>query len=144
MRADLLPFLALAACAGSRGLLEPDPPSLDFGEVDFQQEMPEGGYGLVEVQVWNHGKAQVEPQIPGFDRSRLCMNGWTDAGAIDLGPLPPESYILLQVGVCGYQPGDRDTLVEGDIQIVSDASDPLVLLPWSFTPIRDLGDDTGP
>jgi len=134
-------LLLVAGCGGSNTLLEFDPPSVDWGVVDFQQDLPEGGYGQVDVSVWNRGERAVDLQVGSFDLDRLCVNGWTGEGPYPLGPLNPGSFYLLAMGVCGYVMGERDTLVAGQIDVEDDDGVVLASLPWSFTPIRDL--DTG-
>lgn len=139
----LFPVL-LGACGGPGGDLRPDPPSLDFGPVDFMQVMPSNGYLATEVTLHNEGEGPLSIQIPNFDQTHLCMEGWDGhEGPIELPTLDPDAWYLLVVGVCGYETGERDSEVRGSIQLVNDGQDPLVTLPWSFTPIRDLGGDTG-
>lgn len=138
--ASLLPFLA--ACGTSGGDLRVEPAFLDFGEVDFQDALPEGGYGRREVALTNEGSAPVQVTIPGFDGERLCVTGLDPAEApLALPAIEPGSRYLLYVGVCGYLPGERDTRVDGSIMLVNDGVDPVVTVDYAFTPTRDIGSD---
>jgi hypothetical protein len=141
----LLPLLA-AACFPDEGVLVVDPPSIDWGEVDFQQTMPMEGYDQRAVDLLNDGARDLTVRIPGFDRVHLCLEGFEDQeGVIELPTIAPGSRYILLLAVCGYdmEAGELETTFHGRVQCVNDGADPVEMLPYTFTPVRNLGDDTG-
>lgn len=143
--AALLTLLA-AACARDEAVLVVDPPSIDWGEVDFQQPMPMEGYDQRAVDLINDGAKDLTVRIPGFDRLHLCLEGFEDQeGVIELPALSPGSRYVLLLAVCGYdmEAGELETSFQGRVQLVNDGADPVEMLEYSFIPVRNLGDDTG-
>ncbi len=143
-----IPLLAvlLCACAGDEGVLVLDPPSIDWGEVNFQEVMPMEGYDQREVDITNEGVRDLEIRIPSYDRVHLCMEGFEDQeGIIQLPSLSPESRYVLKLSVCSYdmEAGEIGTTFEGRIQLINDGADPVEMIEYSFTPVRDQGGDTG-
>ena len=136
--------LLLPACRGPRGSLQVEPLSIDFGEVDFQQEMPDGGYDPRVITLSNRGEQDLDVWLPGYDQERLCLEGFTAAeGVIELPTLSPGSPYLLTLSVCGYLSGERDLEVEGALRFLNDGEEPAVDLEYRFIPVRELGEDTG-
>jgi hypothetical protein len=144
-----LPFALFApalACSPEEGVLVVDPPSVDWGEVDFQQPMPMEGYDQRAVNLINDGMQDLSIRIPGYDRVHLCLEGFEDQeGVIELPSLTPGSRYILLPAVCGYdvEAGEIGTTFHGHIQFVNDGADPVEMLEYDFTPVRHIGDDTG-
>ena len=78
----------------------------------------------------------------GYDDDYLCIEGFPDGGALELGTLPPGATYNLEIAVCGYLPGDLTNEVSGSIVFDHDGEGS-PSLDWSFTPIRDFEEDTG-
>ncbi|MFH1463906.1 MAG: hypothetical protein ABIO70_05950 [Pseudomonadota bacterium] len=136
----------LSACTPEEGVLVLDPPSLDWGEIDFQQSMPLEGFDQREVNLINDGVKDLTIRIPGYDRVHLCLEGFEDQeGIVELPTLSPGSRYILLPAVCGYdvEAGEIGTTFHGRLQFVNDGTDPVELLEYSFTPVRHIGDDTG-
>ena len=130
----------LAACSAPELHARPD--DLDFGEVDFAQEMPSEGYELQDVTLQNKSDSTLSLYITNFDFEHLCLQGFSEIPA-DLGSINPGSSYALYVSVCDYieENGERDDLIEGEITI--EYNDKYTLqIPWSFTPVLNLSTDT--
>ncbi len=142
----LLPPLALlVACAGEEGVLVLEPPVIEWGEIDFQVTTPMYGHDPVQVDLVNEGTRDLNITVLGYDRERLCLEGYEgEDGAFDLPTLSPDSRAVLKIGVCGYLTGatwrEAGTEVRGRIHLMNDGADPVELLEYSFTPVRDQGD----
>ena len=119
------------------------PSSLNFGEVDFHQPMPDGGFSPLELSLTNTGEKDIDLTVVNFDFERLCLEGYTNTPA-SLSSLSPSSNFILLVSVCGYieEAGERDDLLEGSIDIDYGA-DELLSIQWSFTPVLNISTDTG-
>jgi hypothetical protein len=114
--------------------------TLDWGEVDFQVEMPEEGYDPQVVTVTNSGTGGLDLTVV-YDEDHLCIQGF-ESSPLTLPGLDEGSSYVLSVAVCGYQTGERDTEVTGQVRFRADGLyDEEV--DWSFVPVRDLGVDTG-
>ena len=133
----MLAFL-LFAC-GAAGELSVFPSSLDFGEVDFQLEMPEEGYGALTVALKNVGETDLDISVSHVDFDRLCLQGFT-AEPIDLGTLRPNQSYSIKVGVCDYsrETGERDNLVSDYISIDHNGANSPSSIQWSFTPVENI------
>jgi hypothetical protein len=130
MNRALLLCPLLAACAPEEGVLVLEPASIEW------------------VDLVNEGSRDLEIRVLGYDRERLCLEGYEhEEGAFDLPTLSPGSRAVLLVGVCGYLTGDTwseiGSEVRGRIQLLNDGADPVEMLEYSFTPVRDQGGDTG-
>lgn len=141
--------MLLLALGCSQGALEITPNPLSFGVIDFHNGPPaecdedDGGCAPEDVILRNAGDAEMTITSSGYDGDYLCVNGHPPDTELDLGVLPPGATLLLSASVCGYNPGDRDSEVSGEIRFSTDGADDPVLT-WSFTPIRDIaGGDTG-
>lgn len=119
------------------------PEELDFGEVDFSEEMPEGGYSPLALRLTNESTKDLSLYITDFDFNHLCLLGFSDLPA-DLGSLSPDSSYSAMVSVCDYieENGERDDLLQGTITVAYNEKYTLSI-PWSFTPILDVSQDTG-
>ena len=140
----LLLLGALVACGGAD--LSVSPVSLDFGEVDFQQTRPDAGFDPLPVTITNNGKDPVDLVIENFDSTHLLLGAQL---VVDdpptLASLEEGQQAVLTVAVWDYDvaAGERDSLVKGSFDLnASNLKDPLVV-SWSFTPIRNIGGDTG-
>ena len=134
--------LLLLACQNNLDLTA-FPSNLTFGDVDFYQPMPDGGYSPLELSLTNTGEKEVDLEILTFDFERLCLEGYTSV-PVPLNSLSPSSNFILLVSVCGYieEAGERDDLLEGSIDI-DYGGDELLSVPWSFTPVLNISNDTG-
>ncbi len=149
MRCSLLALpLLLTACAGEEAVLVVEPEAIDWGEVDFQTTTPMYGHDPRQVDLINNGVEDLNIWLPSYDHQRLCLEGYEhEEGVIELPTLSPGSRAVLKIGVCGYLTGDTwsevGSLVEGRIHLINDGADPVEMLRYSFTPVRDQGGDTG-
>lgn len=151
MRCSLLALpVLLGACTVEEGVLVLEPSSIiEWGEVNFQETPPMYGFDQRQVDLVNAGAVDLNIWIPSYDHERLCLEGYDseEAGIIELPTLSPGSRAVLLIGVCGYLTGDTwsevGSLVEGRIHLMNDGADPVEMLEYSFTPVRDQGGDTG-
>jgi hypothetical protein len=140
-------FLALLGC--STGVLEISPNPVVWGEIDFLGGPPEecdddeGGCAPTTVTLRNSGDADLEVRANGYDDAYLCVEGFPDGAALELGSLPPGATYPIVLSVCGYEPGDLTSEVSGSIVFEHDG-DGSASLDWSFTPVRVFEEDTGP
>ena len=138
----MLAWLILG-CSGSEGELTALPSSLNWGEVDFHSEMPEGGYGAQDLSLANTGEGDLELELSGFDFDLLCLQGFTESPA-SLGRLGPGQTYSLVVGVCNYVPENgMGNQLDGTITVTHTGEGGELAVPWSFTPVRLIGEDTG-
>ena len=121
----------------------PFPSKLEFGEVDFQQPMPDEGYHAAELEITNTGDKEVSLEVIGFDFEHLCLEGYTSVPAT-LSSLSESSKFTLLVSVCDYieEAGERDDLLTGDI-VIDYGGEETLQIPWSFTPVLNIASDTG-
>jgi hypothetical protein len=133
----------LLGCSGDRLFVAPT--VLDWGEVDFHQEQPPEGYSAQTLLIRNERAGSVEVLLDDFDDLRLVL-GAPNLTSDDPPRLPPlrsgDSHVLT-VGVGGYEPGERDTLVSGAFTVTTDNQRHAVGVQWSFVPIRNIPVDTG-
>ena len=126
-------MLFLLACTSVE--LSFSPSSLDFGDVDFSGEMPEGGYASETVTVTNVNGPTVALTLPEYDTDRLCLAGFDDREyPVELGDLDEAGTYLFEVGVCAYLPGEETTTVATDLVVKADGT--AFTLPITFTAIR--------
>ena len=136
----LMPWiLALVACGGD---LIVSPPRLDFGTVDVQGELPDTGYGSLQLTLDNQTGSDQDLSLQGFDTERFVL------GALTVSDNPPTldtlddgNQLVITVGVRSYETGERDTEVLGSFDIDGpDLSDPITV-DWTYTPTRNLSDE---
>jgi hypothetical protein len=135
----------LSACGGGSGNVATATPSqLDWGEIDFQQDMPDEGYDAVDFTVSNDGKADLDIVLRGFDTTRLRLGAplLVRADPPTLPTLSPGQSMVMRLGVYAYADGDRDTLVSGSFELEAAGIKDPTSVPWSFTPIRIIDTDT--
>lgn len=145
---SLLPLL-IFGCADS-GILESDPSSLEWGEIDFHNESCmdctcADGCGLTQVLLSNTGEADLDVTMPnGFDNDHLCIDGYTSSPNLSLGTLKPGEFFLLDVAVCGYLAGELNLPEEapprevtGQLRFETSGEPATLEIPFSFVPIRN-------
>ena len=146
MRLMVLSLTVFGAC--KQGALSLSPPELAWGEVDFQGEpldctADDGGCDAMVVTLTNSGQGDLNLRLPyGYDGDHLCVEGFDADAPLELGLLAPGSSYNLKISVCGYLAGERDSEVSGALQIETDGEPSQTTWPWSFTPVRDFGEDT--
>ena len=133
-------FAALALGCGSKGELTVTPARLDFGEVDFQEALPDEGLAAQELVLRNSGAAELDLQVLNLDEAHLVLGaaGLVSSAPPTLSTLLPGERLVVTIGVHDYLPGERDTLVEGSFTLDDDSLDAPVEVPWSFTPVRSI------
>jgi hypothetical protein len=149
MKPLFLVFFALPMACSSDGVLELDPVSLDWGEVDFHTEecmdcaCPDG-CGLTPLFLNNTGEAPLQIHMPnGFDDAHLCIDGYDSESNLDLGILQPGEFFLLNISVCGYEAGELNTEgeeparpVTGSLRFSTDGEPAKASAEFSFVPVR--------
>jgi len=124
-------------CSAGELTLSPNP--VEFGDIDFNQELPDAGYNVQEVFLQNSGQEDLELVVFGVDDTRILLSGqFSSENPLSLMSIGPGQYHTLNLGVVGYdvEAGERDTLVEGSISVdAPNLKDPQILR-WSFTPVR--------
>lgn len=130
-------ILFLAACV-TPAELDFAPSLLDFGEVDFAGEMPDGGYASATVTLTNEGESTVTIGLPAYDFDRLCLEGFPDDAdyPVDLGEIAPGASYVFVVGVCAYVSGEIGTEVETLFEVATDGEPASYDVNVVFTPVR--------
>lgn len=128
-------MLLLLGCAPTVAVTA-NPDHLDFGQVIFGADMPEGGWAPIqETSLTNEGEEAVALQLPEPE-PELCLDGFPDGEfPAELGVVDPGSSYILRVGICDYTPGDATSEVELPL-LVDTPADP-VTITVTFTPVRD-------
>lgn len=144
----MLILWSVLACG--EGDLAVEPTSMTWGEVDFQTNacidcLCDEGCQPRTLTLTNAGDADLKLDLPLGVDSHLCPFGYEGDQPLDLGTLSPDASFVLTLSVCAYEPGERDTQVEGTIDLETDGVDTVIRVPFSFTPIRNIGTggDTG-
>ncbi len=139
---------SLLACG--QGDLAVEPVSLTWGDVDFQTTecmdcTCDDGCEPQELVLTNAGDGDITVELPLGVDPHLCPYGYDGDTALDLGTLAPDATFVLILSVCSYEPGERDTEVNGTVDIETDGVDSVIQVPFRFTPIRNIDDggDTG-
>jgi hypothetical protein len=136
-------LLALLAC--SKTEIGVTPQFLDWGEVDFQQEMGTSGYEPQTMIITNTGEKDVDIQLVGFPSDRLLL-GVAQLASDDpptLPTLPPTASHQFTIGVQSYELGEQTTLVEGSFDVTAEGVKEPITVNWQYVPIRDLVEDSG-
>ncbi|TNE86519.1 MAG: hypothetical protein EP330_22535 [Deltaproteobacteria bacterium] len=136
-----LPLLLVGCGGGDPLAIRPE--VLDFGEVDFQQELPSAGYDVIELSLENTGGRALEIAFPAFPEARLRLSAlFASDGPPTLAPLEPGETQIVQIGVWAYELGERDTEVETEVTVT--AGGDTWRIPASYVPIRQIdGGDSG-
>ncbi len=132
----------MVACGGKGGELSFSPPSISWGEINFAEDPPEGGFDVLQIVVENTSDKDMEAQLSRFDFDHLCLLGFSSVPTA-LDTLGPGGTYALEVGVCGYsaENGERDGVVTGEIGVSAPEMDGEATASWSFTPVVRSGDD---
>lgn len=124
--------------------IQVSPPALDLGVVDFDVEMPDEGYPPSSVSFINQGTVSASLSLVDYDPDHLCVVGFTGRSLpITMGELAEGSVYVLEVGACGYAPGERDTEVQTELRVGTGGTPGVLVVPVVFTPTRTIGDDSG-
>ncbi|HNC95769.1 MAG TPA: hypothetical protein PKY30_23120 [Myxococcota bacterium] len=114
-------LLWLLACGGPPVELEFSPDPLDFGEVPYTSDMPEGGFAQKELSITNIGEEEFNLSLAAHDEAWFCVEGIPDTNEVtELGLLNPGSTYLLQVGICDHAPGTFDSDQELELAFLTD------------------------
>ena len=129
----MLGFFFIACNSGE---LTAFPSTLDWGDIDFREVPPEGGFAQQDISLTNTGTQNIDISLSVFNDVYLCLTG-LDGKPQELGTLEPEQSYSLRVGVCDYieENGERDTLISGQIEITHSGKNSPVSIDWSFTPV---------
>lgn len=133
----MLIWLFTLACAS--GTLDVTPTSLEFGEVDFMEDVPSAGLNPIDLLLENAGEGELtNVTLSGVDAERFEVTGIVDS-TLDEG-----QALQLTVGVAGYdiEGGELTTEVTGNFFVNADELSESVAIPWSYTPVRNIEDDT--
>lgn len=139
MRAFLPLTALLVGCAGGDpGSLVATPADIAWGDVDFQEEMPDVGYQETEIVLRNDAEEQVLVDVVAFDFDHLCSPGLPSA-PFEVGTLTPGQQLSFFVAVCDYsrEGGERDSELSGTVVFESDIGG-RAEVAWSFTPVENL------
>jgi hypothetical protein len=119
------------------------PERLDFGVVDFTQDLPDSGFAATTLVLTNTGSGDPEVTLIDFPFDWLCAEGFSGAPA-EVGSLGPGEELRFTVGVCAYD-AEQGVDVERSGTVDFDIGDARTTVPWSFTPTNDLsgGSDSG-
>lgn len=150
MKLILFTTISLFLGCSSQGSLELDPEALEWGEVDFHNDdcmdcACADGCGLTPLFLNNTGEGALEIKMPnGFDDNHLCIDGYDNEDNLNLGTLEPGEFFLLNVSVCGYEPGELNTETEtearpvtGKLRFTTDGDPAQSDLSFSFIPVRN-------
>lgn len=131
-------LIALLVACAEPTVLALSPAALDFGEVDFAGELPEGGYTSETVTLRHEGGPAVALALPEYDFDRLCVAGFPDDRDYPraLGTVEEGGSYVFEVGVCGYVPGELTTEVTTELVVETDGEPGSVTLPIAFVPYR--------
>ena len=153
----MLAYLLIGCAAPSE--LSALPSSIQWGNIDFAQPMPEEGYSAETISLKNTGEEDIDEIIiedlqndfqvsgeagvcpPNEDCNHLCLQGFDATPASLLqGSLPPGETFNAVISVCNYieQAGERDDNITGNIEISFSGSDKPIYIDWSFTPVQNL------
>jgi len=135
----VLALMTLMGC--SRGDLIATPSSIDFGEIDFQQDKPTSGYNPLEVTLSNEGSKALDIQVNGIDSERMLLGAQLE---IDDPPIlrtvESGQQTISPLSIWGYNDGERNTEVTGSFSMNADGLKDSLKLDWSYTPVRNFVD----
>jgi hypothetical protein len=130
-------LLLALACAPETVSFTVDPQPLDFGVVDFPPEMPDGGYAQAQVSVTNSGEAVGSLTFPAPDPEIFCIAGFPEENfPVELGEVKPGSTYLLNVGLCGYPPGEAGEPLSVGFDLETSGEPAVVFVEVQFTANR--------
>lgn len=127
-------FLAIAACGGD---LIVEPTTLDFGELDFNQTIPDAGYEATQIQISHGLDRDIPVEIYRLDNDRLSLGAQlTESDPPTVNALAGVLSVIT-IGVIGYEPGEVDSTVSGSISVYSPDLNDTVDVEWSYIPTRE-------
>lgn len=130
-----LPTLLLLAACGSAEL-STSPESLTFGEIDFNEDRPDGGYAPLELRLSNIGSRDLDLTLPSVEDRRLIIGARFEESP-RLPTLEPGQDTVLTIGIAEYEPGELTTTVEGTFLIRGEQLRDDVRVPYSYQPTRN-------
>lgn len=126
----------LLACADPVNV-SGSPASLDYGEVDFTAEVPDGGFASLDWTVTNVGDADVTLTLPAYDDERLCVDGFdVDTLPQALPAMSAGGAYVFHVGICGYVAGEEGGDVQTELTVQTDTTPASLTVPITYTAIR--------
>ena len=127
-------FLAIAACGGD---LIVEPTTLDFGELDFNQTIPDAGYQAPQLPISHGLDRDIPVEIYRLDNDRLSLGAQlTESDPPTVNALAGVLSVIT-IGVIGYEPGEVDSTVSGSISVYSPDLNDTVDVEWSYIPTRE-------
>jgi hypothetical protein len=130
-------LLLLTGCASETVTFSMSPQPLAFGAVDFPPEMPDGGYAVEMLSVTNTGDTTGSLTLPEPDPDIFCIAGFPEGSfPATLGEVGPGSTYILNVGLCGYPPGESGNLQQLSFDIETDGDPAILTVEVEFTPNR--------
>ena len=123
------------------------PNVIEWGEINFYEDMPENGYGEQNIVFQNMGKKQISLLVSGFNSEYFCITK-EEKDYIYIDDLYPNQIFEVSVSVCDYMEeyGQRDEYVEGQFEIFDETKDSkkkIGEIDWSFTPVIHILEDSG-
>ena len=125
---------------------EYSPQVIDWGEINFYDDMPDNGYEEQNIMFQNNGEKQISLNVSGFNKEYFCVIGQTENDFVNIEVLNPNQIFEISVAICNYieENGERDTEISGTFQIFDSNKDTNVgSIDWSFTPIIQILGDSG-
>ena len=135
----------LLGCTKTEITYSPD--IIEWGEINFYDEMPENGYDEQNIVFQNIGKKQISLLVSGFNSEYFCIAD-EEKDYVYMADLYPNQIFEVSVSVCDYMEeyGQRDELVEGEFEIFDEtkgAKTKIGHIDWSFTPVIHILEDSG-
>lgn len=134
-------LVTLLACTPDPIDFTISPNPVAFGEIDFAVDPPEEGYNPIATTLTNNGLDDVTLALADWDDDYLCVQGYSHEerpGA--MATVAPGSTYVLNIAVCGYLAGERDTEISTDVSISTDSTPASFAIPVTFTPIQTFED----
>ena len=125
---------------------EYSPQVIDWGEINFYDDMPENGYEEQNIVFRNIGEKLISLNVSGFNKEYFCVVGETEDDFINITELESNQIFEISVSVCNYieENGERDTEISGTFQIFDqNKNQDIGSIEWSFTPIIQILGDSG-
>ena len=82
--------------------VEYSPEVIDWGKINFHDEMPKGGYEEQNIMFRNLGKKQISLNVSGFNKEYFCIVGEQENDFINITELEPNQIFEISVSVCDY------------------------------------------
>jgi hypothetical protein len=126
--------------------IEYSPSLIEWGEINFHDEMSETGYDEQNIVFRNIGEKQISLNVSGFDREYFCVVGEEENDFINITDLEPNQIFEISVSVCNYmeEEGQRDQEISGQFQISDQRKNKDIgHIDWSFTPVIQILGDSG-